>query len=109
MGGPLSWLVLLGCYKIEYLDLSQSMAPMAAPEEVWHHRAINGMWEIEGPVELQEICPDGFSRLETEVSLPNSLATLGVDIVAGALTVGAAIPFQIYSPSTVRVECTYDR
>lgn len=109
MLGSLAWLLLSGCYKIEYLDLSQSMAPMAAPEEVWHHRAINGMWEIEGPVELQEICPNGFSRLETEVSPPNALATLGVEVLAGALTAGVAVPFQLYSPSTVRVECAYDR
>lgn len=87
-------LAAAGCYKIDYVN-----GPKTGSEQtVWHHRVINGMVELPGPVKLNELCPSGISAIHTELSFPNWAVTyvLGNIVPSGAL---------IYNPSTIKVWC----
>jgi hypothetical protein len=107
-----------GCYKIRYITNTSAEATPAM--ERWHHNAIAGLWEISSPVNVTEVCPNGFAEVKNEttflnwlasnavqaaVSIPLQIATSNNDPARGPITAGYALPVQLWSPQTVSVTC----
>ena len=80
-----------GCFKINYVTGAQNTG--LPTHEEWHHIAILALVELSEPVPLNEICPNGFSKVHHEVSFTNGLVT---QLVGGGL----------YNPSTIQVYCS---
>lgn len=95
---PLLALTLAGCFTIRY---ERRAAPEAgAPRERWHHGLVGGLIDASGPVELDQACPDGFARVENEVTFFNWVGQVLTG--AGGLWLANA---NVWAPSTVRVTC----
>lgn len=107
-----------GCYNIRYVTHA---APQAVPSaEEWHHNAIAGLWEVSAPVNVSQICPNGFAEVHNQVSFVNGLVA---GLVQGAINGGIQaatrdpatgvspyyVPFTLWSPQTVRVTCAGTR
>lgn len=88
----LALLSTLGCYKIDYV--TNSPVTGNATTDYWNHRVIWGIIELEGPLQLEDVCPNGqFDKVHTEQ-----------DIISGLISyffTGA-----IYTPNTVSVWCS---
>jgi hypothetical protein len=90
--------LLAGCYTIRY---ERRAAPEGgAPREQWHHGAIGGAVDVSGPVKLPETCPDGWARVESQVTFFNWLGQFLTGF--GGLWVVNA---NLWDPATVRVQC----
>lgn len=91
-------LALAGCYTIRY---ERRAAPEAgAPRERWHHGVVGGLVDASGPVDLAEACPDGWARVENEVTPFNWVGQFLTGF--GGLWLANA---NLWAPSTVRVTC----
>jgi len=89
---------LAGCYTIRY---ERRAAPEAgAPREQWHHGLVGGLIDASGPLDLDRACPDGFARVENEVTFFNWVGQFLTGF--GGLWVLNA---NLWAPSTVRVVC----
>jgi hypothetical protein len=89
---------LAGCYTIRY---ERRAAPEAgAPREQWHHGLVGGLIDASGPLVLDQICPDGWARVENEVTPFNWVGQFLTGF--GGLWVLNA---NLWAPSTVRVTC----
>lgn len=91
-------LALSGCYTIRYERRAEPEA--GAPREQWHHGLVGGLVDASGPVELARTCPDGWARVESQVTFFNWVAQVLTG--AGGLWVVNA---NLWDPSTVRVKC----
>jgi hypothetical protein len=106
-----------GCYRIRYI--TNTPAESTPASERWHHNAIAGLWEISDPVNVTQICPQGYAEVRNEVTflnwlastavqsavnVPLYLATSGTD-ATGAATGGYVLPVQLWSPQSVSVTC----
>jgi hypothetical protein len=89
---------LSGCFTIRYERRAQPEA--GAPREQWHHGLVGGAIDASGPIKLAEACPDGWARVESQVTFFNGVAQLLTG--AGGLWVMNA---SLWDPSTVRVQC----
>lgn len=89
---------LAGCYTIRY---ERRAAPeQGAPREQWHHGLLGGAIDLSGPVRLDQACPDGVARVESQTTFINWF-------LQAVTTGGALVPLHapIWNPSTVRVTC----
>jgi hypothetical protein len=108
--------VCSGCYRLT-VKFSKAVAEAGAPREVQHHALASGLWDLSGPVEVEELCPQGVAAVETEESVANGLAQ---NLSSGIFSVPAFLvnPFLIvgvywvagrhlqpWAPSTVRLTC----
>ena len=84
----------LGCMKINYANGPQS----GVSDDVWRHRVLYGIIEVEGALLVQEVCPQGYNYIHSEVSILNGLSTWALSAITGGL--GA-----LYNPSTITVWC----
>lgn len=89
----LALLSTLGCYKIDYVtDTPVTGSPTSADEAYWNHRVLWGIVEIEGPLEVQEICGSGeFSKVHTEIDLITGVVNYAASVVVGGLYSGNMI------------------
>ncbi len=89
----LALLSTLGCYKIDYVtDTPVTGAPTSADEAYWSHRVLWGIIEIEGPLELEDICTGGkFSKVHTEMDVITGLVNFLAASVVGGLYSGNMI------------------
>jgi len=96
-----AWLAvaaLAGCYTIRY---ERRLPPEGgAPREQWHHGLLGGVVDLSGPVKLAEVCPDGFARVESQVTFFNWIGQLLTS--GGGL---ALLKAPVWAPQTVRVAC----
>jgi hypothetical protein len=83
-----------GCYKTNYLNGGFEGEPAKTE---WRHRVVLGLVELGDPVALQSICPSGFGKVTSEVSVLNGLVNYGL---------GAFGLNWLYAPSTVTVWCS---
>ncbi|APR99508.1 Bor/Iss family lipoprotein [Pajaroellobacter abortibovis] len=88
------WLsVGLGYYKttIHSSTLSASSLIPLEYDKKWHHGFVHGLVEVSGPYNLKEICPAGWSEVETQTSSLNVLAS--------------AFTWSLYTPQAVTTCC----
>ena len=90
---------LAGCYHIRY-ERRGAAAEAGAPREEWHHGAIGGTFELSGEVELATICPDGFARVESQLTFLN---WLGQTLTTGGIL--WPLHASLWTPETIRVAC----
>jgi hypothetical protein len=91
--------LLAGCYHLRY-ERRGVAAEGGAPREQWHHGAVGGSLDVTGPIDLAAICPDGFARVESHLSVLNWLGQ-------AITTCGLLWPLHasLWTPETVRVTC----
>ena len=80
---------LTGCYKTNYTTGAKTSAD--PKDDIMHHRALFGIVELPGPVNLAEVCPSGIAKVHTERDF--------IDGVLGYLT------NYLYAPSSIKVWC----
>lgn len=88
-----------GCYTIRY-ERRGTAAEAGAPRERWHHAFVGGALPGSRAVPLEEICPGGVARVESQVTFLNAIGQI-------VTTFGVLWPLHapIWEPSTVRVVC----
>jgi hypothetical protein len=85
-------LCLTGCYRTKIINGTEPGRIPVQYEQRWHHTFLLGVVEVGGDYMLDEICPEGWSSVETRTTFLNSVAQ-----VAAA---GAG-----YNPQTLQVRC----
>lgn len=78
------------CYKVDYTTENASAAE--ATEEIWRHRVVWGIIELDGTLALDEVCPSGVAKVHTERDIVTGLVT---QVAGGGL----------YAPSMISVWC----
>lgn len=89
-----------------------------APRERWHHSLASGLWDLSGPLQVDELCPQGVASVQVEESVANGLAqnlASAVAFAASGLVVHPGLAaggywligrhLQPWSPATVRLSC----
>ena len=96
---PLAF-ALTGCYKISYIN-----GPVDGPydKEITHKTYVSGVVEPD-ELDISQICPNGFQKIEHKVTVKNQLYTIGTQLLLTPVGLGA-LPVQWFEPHTVRVDC----
>lgn len=109
-------LVLGGCYRMT-LRHGQRVPEAGAARERWVHTFFGGLWQLDGPVKLDSLCPQGVAVIEQEVSVANWAVTQLSSVplsASGAAANPLAVPagyavvgrhLSVWDPVTVRVLC----
>jgi len=84
-------LLLTGCYTTTVYSGKPGMPANIEYDQKWHHGVAWGIAEPGAPYNLEQVCPNGWSEIQTETSFVNG--------VVDAATRG------IYSPQTISVRC----
>jgi hypothetical protein len=87
--------ILSGCYTTTLRSGTVASPATVAYDDRWHHGLLWGFAELSGPYDLEQICPQGWSEIETETSFLNGLLHM--------LTSG------VYASQTVSVRCSAAR
>lgn len=83
-------LLLPACYTTTIHSGLPASPATVAYDHRWHHGLFAGIAELSSPYDLSQVCPQGWSEIETEQSFLNGLlATFG----------------QGYTPQTVTIRC----
>ena len=69
-----------GCYKMNYLNGPSSGAP--SHTEDWHHIMVLGLVEVSDPIALDQVCPNGWTKVHNKRSFKNGLATTALWLIA---------------------------
>jgi len=102
-----------GCYHIKYV--TETPGESTPAYDAWQHNFIYGLVNASGPVRVSEVCPQGFSVVETKVTFLNWFASAAVQGAANGAVFAATrtedrrgvyFPFDIWSPQTVKVTCS---
>ena len=88
-------LLMSGCYKMSYSTGHVTGGP---DKELTHHTFVYGIVEP-NPIELNEICPEGVSKISHKITVGNYLVGAGVQFLASLTVLGA--PVHWYSPHNV--------
>jgi hypothetical protein len=83
-------LLLPACYTTTIHSGLPASPATVAYDHRWHHGLFYGIAELSSPYDLSQVCPQGWSEIETEQSFLNGLLAM----VGGA-----------YSSQTVTVRC----
>ena len=83
-------LLLPGCYTTTLHSGLPASPATVAYDHRWHHGLFAGIAELSSPYDLSQVCPQGWSEIETEQSFLNGLLAL----------IG-----QGYSSQTVTIRC----
>ena len=88
----LLWAAMLlpGCYTTTIHSGLPASPATVAYDHRWHHGLFSGIAELSSPYDLSQVCPQGWSEIETEQSFLNGLLAM----------IG-----QGYSPQTVTIRC----
>ncbi len=84
--------LLSACFRTTVRSGQPPWHSPASHYEKWHSGYVLGAAEASGPYELTEVCPDGWSEVETETDPFEAYLTV--------LTLG------IYAPQSVTIACT---
>ena len=80
---------LTGCFKVDY---TTNASPAASPaSDEMHKAAVFGLVEIDDPVPLNTICPNGVAKIHHETNFVQAL-------ISGCLG-------NLFNPSQVTVTC----
>lgn len=82
--------IATGCFHIKYTT-RQTPSPAVAYDE-WHHDFIYGLVEVTAPVNVGQICTNGFAVVENEETFVNGLV--------------AALTGSLWTPTSVNVSCS---
>ena len=88
---------LTGCYKTNYTTGAKTSAD--PKDDIMHHRAIFGIVELPGPVNLAEVCPSGIAKVHTERDFIDGVLGYLTNFwvwIGGALIVTVAILFWFW-------------
>lgn len=89
------------CYKVDYT--TSTSVSREADHELWRHRIIYGIIELDGPVEVKDLCENGeFSKIHTEIDIVTGIAGWLVNSALSTVGIGLAAP---YTPSMIYVWC----
>ncbi|HVP68420.1 MAG TPA: hypothetical protein VMT17_14290 [Anaeromyxobacteraceae bacterium] len=82
-------LFVTGCFHVNYVT---NKPPASAPAyDGWHSNVAWGLAEVSDPVDVPKLCPNGYARIESELTFVQGLVQY--------LTIG------IYNPQNVTVRC----
>lgn len=84
-------LLATGCFQTTLRTKNTAHYPSASHDGRWRHAFIAGIVDAEGPVLLDEACPNGFAEIESRVSPANYLLT--------------TLTYGVYTPQEVTVRC----
>jgi hypothetical protein len=90
LGVSLGIALLPGCMRHEYV-VSGTVPRQTKVFSAWQHNFFWGSVSATNPIDLRAVCPEGISRIESEISLEQTFMH--------ALTLG------IYGPTKMRVYC----
>lgn len=82
--------LLPGCMRHEYV-VSGTVPRQTKVFSAWQHNFLWGSVSATNPIDLRAVCPEGISRIESEIALEQTFMH--------ALTVG------IYAPTKMHVYC----
>lgn len=80
---------LSACYKVTYVV--DASVPASPSYEDWHKSALVGLVELDDPVPLSTICPDGVARFTHELGIKEACVT--------------GCTFNLFNPAQVTVTC----
>jgi hypothetical protein len=69
--------LLSGCYTIRFKRGRLKANTEEPPREHWHHSYFNGIWEPNGPVQVNDFCPGGAYLIESKMGFLDVLAQEG--------------------------------
>jgi hypothetical protein len=83
-----------GCYKMNYINA----APPGTPgfQDEWRDIIIFGLVELEDPVALDQVCPNGWAKVHNERTFTNGLVSWALNIV---------LLGWVYTPHATTVWC----
>lgn len=106
-----------GCYSLK-LHHGQRLPEAGVPREQWVHTFFGGLWQPDGPVQVDALCPQGVAAIEQEITFANwavtqlssvpasaTAAIFGGAEGAGAAYVGGGRHLDVWNPWTVRITC----
>jgi hypothetical protein len=82
---------LSGCYTTTLRSGKPAGETPMEADERWHNGFVGGTEESSGPYRLEQLCPHGWSEIETHTSFGNGLLEI--------------VTFHLYNPQTVNVKC----
>lgn len=82
-------LALTACYKVTYVV--DPSVPENPSYDEWHKSAIFGLTELDEPVPLSTICPEGVARFTHQLGVKEACVS--------------ACTFQLFNPAQVLVTC----
>ena len=78
-----------GCFHVNYVT---NRPPAAAPAyDAWHTDVVWGLVEVSDPVDVATVCPNGYARIESQLTFVQGLLQY--------ITIG------IYNPQSVTITC----
>lgn len=89
LAGALALVALSACYKVTYVV--DPSVPENPTHDDWHKSAVFGLVELDEPVPLGTICPDGVARFTHQLGVK--------ELCVGACT------FSLFNPAQVTVTC----
>jgi len=82
-----------GCFHVNYVT---NRPPASTPAyEAWHTDVVWGLVEVSDPVDVATVCPNGYARIESQLTFVQGLLQY--------ITLG------IYNPQSVTITCTSAR
>ncbi|MED5373133.1 MAG: hypothetical protein VX899_19095 [Myxococcota bacterium] len=91
------------CYKVDYTTSKSDSVANNADHEVWRHRLVYGIIEMDGPLQVEELCDNGeFAKIHTETDVITFLAWAGTYIATGVVGLNVV---NVYTPSMIYVWC----
>ena len=89
---------LSGCFTTHlYNGPAAGGAPSPMVYEKWHHNGIWGLVDFSGPYWLDQVCPNGWSRIDLNKSFVNGLAQ--------NLLTGGTFGVSLWTPPTTTLWC----
>ena len=83
-----------GCYKMNYINAAPSGTP--GFEDEWRDIIIFGLVELDDPVALDQVCPNGWAKVHNERTFENGLVSWALTIV---------LLGWVYTPHATTVWC----
>lgn len=80
--------LLSGCYTIRFKRGKLQANGDEPPREHWHHTYFNGVWDPNGPIQVDDYCPGGAYLIESRMGLLDVLGQEGARGVVEAGTYG---------------------
>ena len=68
-----------GCYKMNYINSAPSGSPAYTDE--WRDILIFGLVELNDPVALDNVCPNGWAKIHNERTFENGLVSWALTLV----------------------------
>jgi hypothetical protein len=83
-----------GCYKMNYINAAPSGAQGFQDE--WRDIIIFGLVELDDPVALDQVCPNGWAKVHNERTFENGLVSFALSLI---------LLGWVYTPHATTVWC----